>query len=645
MLNQNILLYGQEELPPKALPLNAGPLTMVFEPDNAFLRYIRLGDHEIVRNIYVVVRDQSWNTIAWKVTNLKNDVREDSFDLTFDVECQEREVHYVWKGAVIGDAQGNVSFIFDGEARSSFRRNRIGICVLHPVLECAGKAITLEHTDGNREQTAFPKQIAPWQPLRDVRAIIQEVATGVRAEIRFEGEVFETEDQRNYGDSSFKTYSTPQDLPKPVEVKPGDRVHHHVTISLINPEQKKVLPVVQGRGAQLSISTTPVLAKPALGVRMARHGQPLSEMEAERICALRLAHLRADVTLAGEWRNELQAASTQANQLRLPLQCALHLGANPEAELAELTRELESIRLRVSLWIIYQHGHGMVPPEVVQMARQKLSAAGDQILVAAGATPFFTEFNRHRPPADSAALPCYPNNPQVHLTDARTMVENISDIVETVESVKLISPQQVVISPITLKPWHKVPRGPDDLSSGRLPGDVDPRQMSLFGAAWTLAHLSRLALSTHVHSATYFETTGWRGLIETASDSALPAKFHSIPGAVFPVYHVFAAIADHNRVCPTLSTHPLQVEGLTLLDAQNKKRILVANLLAEEQEIKIKTGTCQARVLHLNSGNAEGAMRTPEEFRQQPGDTVASVSGKIELTMAPYEIVRVDILT
>jgi hypothetical protein len=68
-------------------------------------------------------------------------------------------------------------------------------------------------------------------------------------------------------------------------------------------------------------------------------------------------------------------------------------------------------------------------------------------------------------------------------------------------------------------------------------------------------------------------------------------------------------------------------------------------MLAEEQEIKIKTGTCQARVLHLNSGNAEGAMRTPEEFRQQPGDTVASVSGKIELTMAPYEIVRVDILT
>jgi hypothetical protein len=238
MLNRNILLCGQEELPPKPLSLRAGPLTLLFEPDHAFLRYLRLGDHEVVRNIYAVVRDQNWNTIAWQVSNLKADVRADAFDVSFDVECQEREVHYVWRGMVAGDAAGNVSFTFDGEAKSNFLRNRIGICVLHPMVECAGKPVTLEHTNGSREETSFPKAIAPWQPLRDVRAISQEIAAGVRAEIRFEGEVFETEDQRNYGDASFKTYSTPQDLPKPVAVKAGDRMHHRVTVALVNPQQK-----------------------------------------------------------------------------------------------------------------------------------------------------------------------------------------------------------------------------------------------------------------------------------------------------------------------------------------------------------------------------------------------------------------------
>ena len=644
MLNRNVLLYGQDELPAPPLTLKAGPLTMIFEPDNAFLRYIRLGDHEVVRNIYAVVRDQNWNTIAWKVSNLKVDVRADSFDLGFDVECREREVHYLWRGAVSGDSAGKISFTFDGEAKSNFLRNRIGICVLHPILECAGKAVTLEHTNGSREETSFPKYIAPWQPLKDVRAITQEFAAGVRAEIRFEGEVFETEDQRNYGDTSFKTYSTPQDLPKPVAVKPGDRVNHRVTVTLINPEQKKVLPVVQGRGAQLSISTTPVLPKPALGVRMAKHHQPLTAAEAERIRALRFAHLRGDITLAGNWREELSTAAAEANQLQLPLHCGLHLGAKAETELTEFARELEVVRPKVNLWIIYQHGHSMVPPPIVELARQKLAEYGTQILVAAGATPFFVEFNRNRPPANSTALLCYPNNPQVHLRDARTMIENAADITETVETAKAIMPQQVVISPITLRPWHKVPRGPDDLSSGNPPADVDSRQMSLFGAAWTVAHFSRLALLPHIHSATYFETTGWRGLMETEAGSPLAGKFASIPGAVFPLYHVFAEMAGFNRVCPTHSTHALQVEALTLLDAQNRKRILVANLLPEEQEIKIKTGTCDARIKRLNANTAENAMREPEKFSKEAGEALKSVSGKIELKLDAYEVARVDIL-
>jgi hypothetical protein len=264
--------------------------------------------------------------------------------------------------------------------------------------------------------------------------------------------------------------------------------------------------------------------------------------------------------------------------------------------------------------------------------------------VAAGATPFFVEFNRKRPPADSTALPCYPNTPQVHLRDPRTMIENVADILETVESARAVTPQQVVISPITLRPWHKVPAGRDNVSNGQLPGDVDPRQMSLFAAAWTVAHLSRLALSPHIHSATYFETSGWRGLMELESGSPLPSQFFSIPGSVFPLYHVFAAIADFNRVCPTHSTHPLQTEALTLLNAQNRKRILVANLLPEEQEIKIKTGTCNARVKYLDSKTAESAMRERDKFINAAGDSLSSVSGKLELKLGAYAVAFVDVL-
>ena len=126
--------------------------------------------------------------------------------------------------------------------------------------------------------------------------------------------------------------------------------------------------------------------------------------------------------------------------------------------------------------------------------------------------------------------------------------------------------------------------------------------------------------------------------------AALPPKFPSLPGAVFPMYLALAEMAGFNRVLPTQSTHPFQVEALTLLDAQNRKRILVANLLPEEQEIKIKTGTCEARVKHLIAAKAEAAMRAPEKFRAEIGEPVASVSGKIELKLAPYAVARVDVL-
>jgi D-apionolactonase len=47
----NMLYYGQQSEPPERLPLRAGPLSLNFE--NGAIRYIRLGDREVLRNVYV----------------------------------------------------------------------------------------------------------------------------------------------------------------------------------------------------------------------------------------------------------------------------------------------------------------------------------------------------------------------------------------------------------------------------------------------------------------------------------------------------------------------------------------------------------------------------------------------------------------
>jgi hypothetical protein len=67
-------------------------------------------------------------------------------------------------------------------------------------------------------------------------------------------------------------------------------------------------------------------------------------------------------------------------------------------------------------------------------------------------------------------------------------------------------------------------------------------------------------------------------------------------------------------------------------------------LLGEPQEVKIKTGTCQARVRYLDEKNAEAAMLSPEDFSAQTGELVESVTSKIELNLLPYAYARVDIV-
>ena len=213
------------------IPLQAGPITMVFDADNVFLRYVRVGSHEVLRGINAPIRNQNWATIAPKVSNLRVMNYGDNFKVTFAVACQRADIDFRWKGSISGNAKGVIEFTFDGEAHSTFKRNRIGFCVLHGP-SAAGRPWLLETVDGKKSKGRFPKFISPHQPAKKLRAITHEVATGIHARVEFEGEVFEMEDQRNWTDASFKTYCTPLEIPYPVEVPKGTKISQKIRISL-----------------------------------------------------------------------------------------------------------------------------------------------------------------------------------------------------------------------------------------------------------------------------------------------------------------------------------------------------------------------------------------------------------------------------
>ncbi|TFD23336.1 hypothetical protein [Cryobacterium sp. TMS1-13-1] len=84
---------------------------------------------------------------------------------------------------------------------------------------------------GAEKAVRFSQTISPHQPARNI-AGMRWNAAGFTASLGFIGDIFETEDQRNWTDASFKTYSTPLDRPFPVQIRPGTPIEQSVVLRI-----------------------------------------------------------------------------------------------------------------------------------------------------------------------------------------------------------------------------------------------------------------------------------------------------------------------------------------------------------------------------------------------------------------------------
>jgi len=640
MLPKNVLYYGIDEPLPERTVLRAGPLSMIYEAGD--LRYIRFGEREILRRVYVAIRDRHWATVLPVLSNVQVRVAADSFEVTFEVENEQDEIDFFWRGTISGDAQGKIVFAMDGVARSTFWRGRIGFCILHPIRECAGRPCTVEKVDGDLEQGVFPKHISPHQPFFDMRAISHEVVPGLWARVRFEGDVFEMEDQRNWTDASYKIYSTPLALPWPVEVQEGTTISQSVTLALEGHAPANRVEIL-GREIVFSVGEVSADALPRIGLGVAGHGQPLGQTELVRLKALNLAHLRVDLHLSHPgYESALRRATAEANALNVPLEIALFLSDAAKDELPAFVTTLERLRPAVCAWLIFHKTERSTTEKWIRLARAHLSAYDRQAKIGGGAHAFFTELNRGRPPVQALDLVCYSLNPQVHAFDNASLVESLETQAATVENARRFCGElPLAVSPVTLKLRR---RPAPDVAQGRLPAQVDVRQMSLFAAGWTVGSLKYLSESG-VYSATYYETSGWCGVMETEAGSPLPDKFRSLPGAVFAVYHVLADVGEFagGKIIPCRSSDTLKAEGLAV-EKDGRRRILLANLGPEPLRIVARNLGGQVWLRQLNETNAQKAMLAPEAFRLQPGEALPTSTGTLELDLLPFAIARIDVV-
>ncbi len=645
-----VLYYGKDEPLPEQTQLRAGPLSTVFESGD--LRYIRFDDHEILRRVYVAVRDHNWDTILPQLSNVQIEGEGDAFRITYDVENKHREVDFFWRGTITGDANGTITFSMDGEARSTFRRNRIGFCVLHP-MSCAGVPCRIEKVNGTVEESAYPISIAPQHlidgeikpvaPFNNMRAVSYEVTAGVETEVRFEGETFEMEDQRNWTDASYKTYGTPLSQPFPVEVPAGTKISQRITLTLnTNSGLSTEAPDAAAQPLTLEISSTDLRPLPRIGLGVASHGEPLNTEELERLKRLNLSHLRVDIDLTQpDYESTLRRATDEARTLEVSLELALFLTDAAAEELQAFATVADRLKPPIETYLIFHKTEASTSEQWVDLARRYLTGAK----IGAGTNAYFTDLNRSRPSVDALDLVCYSINPQVHAFDNSSLKETLEAQAVTVESTRQFTDGlPIAVTPVTLLArFNPNATGPEPApAQGELPAQVDIRQMSLFGAGWTLGSIKYLSESS-ASSVTYYETSGWRGVMETANGSPLPEKFRSLPGGVFPLYHILADVGEFagGEVLPSKSSDPLKAEGI-VLRKNGKIRTLLANLTPSSQQVKVQDLAETVRVRHLDETNAHDAMALSEAFHQERGELVQTTNSTLELNMLPYAIAQID---
>lgn len=644
------LYYGKDEPLPEQTQLRAGPLSMVFESGD--LRYIRFDDHEILRRIYVAVRDHNWDTILPQLSNVQIEQEGDAFRITYDVANKMADVDFFWQGTITGDADGTITFLMDGEARSTFRRNRIGFCVLHP-MSCAGVPCRIEKVDGTVEESAYPISIAPQYlidgeikpvaPFNNMRAVSYEVTAGVEAEVRFEGEIFEMEDQRNWTDASYKTYGTPLSQPFPVEVPAGTKISQRITLTLKTQGESSA--EKSGAATQpltLEVSSADTRPLPQIGLGVASHGEPLNAGELERLKLLNLSHLRVDIDLTQpDYESRLHRATDEAQALGVSLELALFLTDAAAEELQAFAEVVEQVNPPIGAYLIFHKTEASTSVQWVDLARSYLSDAK----IGAGSNAYFTDLNRSRPSVEALDLVCYSINPQVHAFDNSSLTETLEAQAVTVESTReFMDGLPIAVTPVTLLArFNPNATGPEpEPEPDELPAQVDIRQMSLFGAGWTLGSIKYL-FESGASSVTYYETSGWRGVMETATGSPLPDKFRSLPGTVFPLYHILADVGEFagGEVLVSKSSDSLKVEGVALRKNE-KTRILLANLIPDPQQVNVENLADTVRVRHLNETNAHDAMASPETFRAETGALLQPNNGTLELNLFPYAIAQID---
>lgn len=551
--------------------------------DGIDLRDIRWSGIEAIRRVYPVFQDLNWTNRAFRVLDRTIEVDDARLTMTASGTGSFDAAPLRWEVTASVTSE-EIDYRFVARTDKPFERNRLGLCLLHP-MAAAGSACRVSHVGGASTEGRLPAAISPQQPFVDITAISHEVTEGLWATVEFTGDVFEMEDHRNWSDASFKTYCTPITLPFPVTVAPGDVIDQSLRIRFTGTTPQATLETDPETVVTVSETSAPL---PRLGIGLNAEELIWPHDVVARVRALGLDHCR--VAVRAQDPDTLRVIRDAAS-LAASIGTSLHVAVTcrEPADLAAMRALPSSTVGRVARWTVFSAEHKVTPAHWASAARQALGDAIGTAELGGGTDLYFTELNREPPGPSDFDVTNFALTPQVHAFDDRTLIQNaIAQSVIASDAPRVCEGTRISVAPITLRPRFN-PNATDperDVSSTPLPSDVDARQRTWFAACWTASSVKHLSEPGTIESITYYETPGWKGILTGDDPAPDPVHFPTQPGEGFPVLTVFEALAGATTMRHCSSTQPEVIDAL-IVDGPDGIRLIMINWSTEPHHVSV----------------------------------------------------------
>lgn len=510
-----VTLFGTDEPPVAGQRFTVGPWSFTLE--SGALRHIALQGHEAIRNIAFLVRDRDWGTLVPRLDNLQIAQIDTTLGITYDAVFESGDATLAVHVS-IDVRPDRLRMSAEGHPHGSFETNRAGFTVLHPIADVAGRPVRVKHSDGSSEDSTFPDLIEPWQPFMDIAALTHQVGN---AELccALHGDIFEMEDQRQWGDASYKTYNRPLDLPWPYTIADGAPLSQSVGLTWTPCAIPSASPV-ETHEMDVTFPEMALVIDATDALRLADTPDDISVVNPQRL----LCHLDAALGDTAAQFKAFSVAQRACPATIFDLELICLFNTDPAAELSSLAAQM--------------HAAGFAPDSVLvcpSVDRQSTPPGSDwpdcppliDIHTAAsrafpdltrggGMVSFFPELNRKRPPLEHLDFVSHGLCPIVHAADDLSVMETLEAIPHITRSARAImGDKDYRIGPATIA-MRQNPYGtrtiPNPDNARICMTDDDPRHRATFGAAYAVGLACALApagVSLWTPAALY----GLRGMI------------------------------------------------------------------------------------------------------------------------------------